>query len=371
MRCDYSLLPHLGIQSLVPYVPGKSTDELAEEQGLTDIIKLASNENPLGCSRLVTEALADLSTHQIATYTIPAHHPLRGKLAKKLGIDTDRLTLTNGSEALIPLLQICFALHSDKHILTPKCSFIAYSIQAKMLGIPVVSTPLLPNWQADIDAIISSCNEKTALIFIANPNNPTGALICQTEIQRLLQNIPISTILVLDEAYYEYVKEADKLDTTSLLKAHPNLVIMRTFSKAYGLAGLRLGYSIANVQISALLQRVLPPFPVGETALVAGNAALDDNEFIQQTIQNNDQGLAQIQQGLIDLGIDYLPAAGNFVTFDCKSDATPLYQRLLQQGVIVRPLHPYGMNNYLRVTIGTKEQNTRFLDNLKELHHEK
>lgn len=371
MPCDYSLLPHSGIQSLVPYVPGKSTDALAKEQGLTDIIKLASNENPLGCSQLVTKALAALSTHQIATYTIPAHHPLRSKLANKLAIDVEMLTLTSGSETLIPLLQICFALHSDKHVLIPNYSFIAYGIQAKMLGIPIISTPLLPNWQADIDAMIACCNEKTALIFLANPNNPTGALISQVEIKRLLQKIPASTILLLDEAYYEYVNEADKLDTLSLLKIYPNLVITRTFSKAYGLAGLRLGYGIASAQISALLQRILPPFPVSETAMVAGNAALDDNEFLQQTLQNNAQGLKQIQQGLDNLGIGYLPTAGNFITFDCKTDAAPLYQSLLQRGVIVRPLHPYGLNNYLRVTIGTERQNTRFLDNLKELHHEK
>ncbi len=371
MPCDYSLLPHSGIQSLVPYVPGKSTDELAGEQGLTDIIKLASNENPLGCSPLVTQALASLSSHQIATYTIPVHHPLRKKLADKLGIDVNMLTLTNGSEALIPLLQICFALHTEKHVVIPNYSFIAYGIQAKLLGIPVVSPPVLPNWQADVDAIIDCCNEKTAIIFLANPNNPTGALIGQAEIGRLLENIPASTILVLDEAYYEYVSEEDKLDTLSLLGKHPNLVITRTFSKVYGLAGLRLGYGIATPQISALLQRILPPFPVSETALVAGCAALDDHEFFKHTLQINAQGLKKVQQGLDDLGIDYLPAAGNFITFDCKTDAAPLYQQLLQRGVILRPLHPYGLNNYLRVTIGTDNQNSRFLDNLKELHHEK
>ena len=347
MQCDYSLLPHPGIQSLIPYIPGKSTDELAKELGLTNIIKLASNENPLGCSPLVTKALAALSTHQIATYAIPAHHPLRNKLAEKLAIDTNMLTLTNGSEALIPLLLICFALHSDKHVLIPDYSFIAYGIQAKALGIPVVSTRLLPNWQADIDAIITTCNEKTALIFLANPNNPTGALISEQNIQRLLQNIPTSTILVLDEAYYEYVNDKDKLHTLSLLRDYPNLVVTRTFSKAYGLAGLRLGYGIASAEISALLQRVLLPFAVSETALAAGYMALDDSAFFQKTIQNNLRGLAQVQQGLKELEIDYLPTSGNFITFDCKVDAAPLYQRLLKRGVILRPLHPYGMNNYL------------------------
>lgn len=371
MACDYALLPHPGIQSLIPYIPGKAVDELAREQGLTNIIKLASNENPLGCSTLVIQALKKLSPHQISHYRIPNHHPLREKLAEKLGIDREMLTLANGSEALFPLLQICFALHTGKHIIIPEYSFIAYSIHAKMLGIPVITTPALPNWQIDIDAIINACNEKTGLIFLANPNNPTGLLTNKHNIKRLLENIPHTTILVLDEAYYEYVNDADKMDTLALLKTHPNLVITRTFSKLYGLAGLRLGYGIANAEISGLLQRTIPPFAVSETALIAGYAALDDKLFIRDTLENNVQGLKQVQQGLSNLNISYLPTAGNFITFDCKTDATPLYQNLLKRGIILRPLHPYNMSNYLRVTIGTEKQNTRFLENLKELHHEK
>lgn len=371
MPCDYSRLPHPGIQSLIPYVPGKSIGELITEQGLTDIIKLASNENPFGCSKLVIQALGKITPQEISNYTIPIHHPLRKKLAKHLGIDVEMLTLTNGSEALIPLLQMCFALHSDKHILIPDYSFGAYGIHAKSLGIPVISTPVLADWQVDIDALIAACNEKTALIFLANPNNPTGILISAPEIKRLLKNIPPATILVLDEAYYEYVNDTDKLNTLSLLKDYLNLVVTRTFSKVYGLAGLRLGYGIASPQISALLQRILPPFAVSETALIAGCAALDDNEFMQATLQNNVRGLQQVQQGLSKLGLSYLPSACNFITFDCKKDAAPLYQNLLKRGIILRPLHPYAMNNYLRVTIGTEKQNTRFLDNLKEVLHEK
>lgn len=371
MACDYLLLPHPGVQSLIPYIPGKTMDELAKEQGLTNIIKLASNENPLGCSPLVIQALKKLSPHQISHYTIPNHHALREKLAQKLDIAREMLTLANGSEALFPLLQICFALHTGKHIIIPEYSFIAYSIHAKMLGIPVITTPTLPNWQIDIDAIIKACNEKTALIFLANPNNPTGLLTNKHNIKRLLENIPQTTILVLDEAYYEYVNDAEKMDTLALLKPHPNLVITRTFSKVYGLAGLRLGYGIANTEISSLLQRTIPPFAVSESALVAGCAALDDTLFIKNTLENNLQGLKQVQQSLSNLNINYLPTAGNFITFDCETDATPLYQNLLKRGIILRPLHPYNMGNYLRVTIGTEKQNTRFLEHLKELHHEK
>ena len=371
MPCDYSVFPHAGIQSLSPYIPGKSTDELAREQGLTDIIKLASNENPLGCSHLVTKALATLSPHQIATYAIPLQHPLRKKLATELCIDEDMLTLTSGSEAIIPLLQTCFALHNEKHILIPAYSFISYGLHAKTLGIPFISTPVLSNWQVDINALIAACNEKTALIFIANPNNPTGSMISQIEIERLLANIPTSTLLVLDEAYYEFVPDNHKVHTMSLLNKHDNLIITRTFSKAYGLAGLRLGYTICNSEVSRLIQRILPPFTVNEAALVAGSAALDDQAFLEKTIKNNEQGLKQIQQGLAELGINYLPTAANFITFDCKSDGSLLFQKLLQRGIILRPLHPYDMNNYLRVTVGTEKQNFRFIDNLKELQYEK
>ena len=365
MPCDYHLLPHAGIQSLKPYIPGKSAAELAEELGSTDIIKLASNENPLGCSPLVTKAMATLSCKQISTYTVAANHPLREKLAKKLGINSEMITFGNGSDVLIPLLQSCFALHCDKHILTHNYAFISYTIYADSLGIPIKITPLLTSWRVDIDAMIASCNEKTALIFMANPNNPTGLLSPQADIERLLDNIPATTILVLDEAYYEYVDDADKLKALSLLARYPNLVITRTFSKAYGLAGLRLGYAIASAYITALLHRVIPPFSVNEAALVAGHAALDDDEFIQRSIKSNKEGLKQLQKGLDQCEITYLPTAGNFITFDCKMDATPLYQDLLQHGIIVRPLQPYGLNNYLRVTIGTQQQNSRFLDALK------
>ena len=371
MPCDYHLLPHPGIQSLSPYIPGKSAEAVSKEQGITHVIKLASNENPLGCSSLVLDALATLTPKNLATYPISSNHPLHEKIAKKLRIDADMIVLGNGSDALFPLLQTVFALHCDKHMLTHDCAFIAYGIYAKTLGVPVVTTPLQTNWQVDIDSMITACTEKTALIFLASPNNPTGVLVKQSEIIRLLQNIPASTILVVDEAYYEFVNPADKLDTISLLTQYPNLVITRTFSKAYGLAGLRLGYAIASAHITALLQRVIPPFTVNQVALVAASAALEDDDFIQITVNNNAQGLKTMQQGLTQLNIDYLPTSGNFITFDCKTDTLPIYQKLQQHGIIVRPLHPYGLTDYLRVTIGTQQQNRRFLDQLKELHHEK
>ncbi len=362
MTFDFTKLSHAGIQSLAPYIPGKSIDEVAREQGLTDIIKLASNENPLGCSPHVLRALSELTSQQIALYPTSINHPLRKKLADKLSINSEMLTLSNGSDLLFCLLLTCFALHDNKHILTHDYAFISYSIQAKTLNIPVVSTPVHADWQVDIDAMIHACNEKTALIFLANPNNPTGVLIPATEIERLLENIPKNTLLVLDEAYHEYAESISKSNSLALLDKYPNLVITRTFSKAYALAGLRLGYAISHPQITSLLYRLQLPFAVNQAAMVAASAALDDHAFLEKSLDITARGLRQMEQGLATLKISSLPTAANFLMIDCKMDSEQLYQRLQQHGIIVRPLHPYGLNNYLRVTIGTEQQNNKFLE---------
>ena len=367
MHCDYEQLPHKGIRSLKPYIPGKSADELASERGLTDILKLASNENPLGCSPLALKALSTLSAKTIATYPMSLHHPLRQKLASLLNVETPMITIGNGTDAIFCLLLTCFALHTDKHILTHDYAFSSYGIQAKTLGIPVVSTGVKRNWEIDIDAMIAAVTPQTALIFIANPNNPTGLLVKQADIKRLLQSIPSSTILVLDEAYYEYVDEADKAYGLELLKSYPNLVITRTFSKAYGLAGLRIGYAIAHPAITSLLYRIQLPFVVNIAAMTAAFAALDDLGFLEQSTHMTKLGLKQLQEGLTALNINYLPSAGNFITFDCNIDSMPIYEGLQEYGIIVRPLHPYGLNQFLRVTVGTKEQNIRFLDKIRHL----
>ena len=364
MALDPFRLPHPGIQSLAPYVPGKSAEDLAKEQGLTDIIKLASNENPLGCSKQAQKALAMLNGHLIATYPTYTHHPIYEKIARKVALSADNITLGNGSDSLFALFMMCFALHCDKHILTHEYAFISYGIQAKAMGIPVVTTPLQADWQVDIDAMLRACNDKTAIIFLPNPNNPTGLLIKSEQVLHLLKNIPETTILVFDEAYHEYVDVKQRLPSHELLQKYPNLIITRTFSKAYGLAGLRLGYALANAPMTSLLHRVQPPFTINQAALAAAFAALDDEAFIDQSIRTNQKGLVQIQTGLTQLQRTYLPTAGNFITFDCNQETGPVYQALLKKGIIVRPLHPYGLKNYLRVTIGTKEQNSRFLEAL-------
>lgn len=369
MPCDFYELPHPGIKSLQPYAPGRSREEVAKEYGLSDIVKLSSNENPLGCSPKVSEALANLPVQKISSYPIAARHAVRSKIAKKLSIDDDMITMCNGSDGMIPILLNCFALHCNKSMLTHDYAFISYSLYAQMLGIPVSTIPLLPDWRVDIKATIADCHEKTALIFLASPNNPTGIMVSQSEIEQLLQNIPSSTLLVIDEAYYEYVNAKDRLDTISLLSKYPNLIILRTFSKAYGLAGLRLGYCIANVDITTILRRVSPPFCVNQAGLAAAIAAMDDEAFLAESVKNNELGMAQLTEGLTKLNLTWLPSSGNFIMFDCKSDAHQIFQHLLQRGVIVRPLTGYYLETYIRVTIGTPEQNERFLKYLEEVHH--
>lgn len=364
MAYDYQMLPHSGIRTLQPYVPGKPIDELQQELGITDVIKLASNENPFGCSPMVLNALSRMSGLKIASYPAPSIHPINRKLSQKLGINEDQLTLGNGSDAIFTLLMMTFGLHGNKHILTHDKAFISYNIQAQTLGIPLISTPLAANWEVDISAISKVCNKDTALIFLANPNNPTGLLIPHERIRQLLEAIPGSCIVVLDEAYYEFVYPAENIPTLTLLSKFPNLVITRTFSKAYGLAGLRLGYAISSSEISELLKRVQLPFSVNQAAMEAAYVALDDEKFLANTLEMNSIGLQQMRTGLEALNLFALPSFCNFITFDCGMNSVPVYQELLTHGIIARPLTPYGLANFLRVSIGQPDHNSRFLEKL-------
>ncbi|KTD06410.1 histidinol-phosphate aminotransferase [Legionella gratiana] len=368
MAVNFQQLPHPGIRALVPYRPGKSIEELAREKGINDIIKLASNENPLGCSPLALAALQEMSTHVLATYPSPINHPLMIKLAKKLKINPDQIFLSNGSDYIFNMLLTCFGLHNEKHILTHDFAFSTYAIQAHSLNIPVRSAAIHPNWQVNVDNLIHACTPKTSIIFLANPNNPTGVLIDQKEIKRLLDHIPESTLLVLDEAYFEFAESQLRYNSIEWIAQYPNLIVTRTFSKIYGLAGVRLGYAIAHPSIIEILLRVQLPFTVNQVALTTAYAALDDEDFLRLSLQTNADGMKQIRQGLDQFDIDYLPSACNFLTFNCKEDGMALYNYLLDKGIIVRPLHPYKMNSYIRVTIGTQEQNSRFLEALNNYY---
>lgn len=368
MPIDLQQLAHAGIRSLIPYKPGKAIEEVQREKGLSDIIKMASNENPLGCSPLALKALREMSPHLVALYPSPVNHPLMLKLALKLGVHPEQLFLSNGSDYIYNLLLNCYVLHSDKHIVTHEYAFSTYAIQAHSLQIPVRTVPVNADWQVNIQHLLQTCTEKTGIIFLANPNNPTGSLVSQEQIKYLLEHMPQSTLLVLDEAYYEFAASRQSCNSQDWLQEHPNLVITRTFSKIYGMAGLRLGYMMAHPDLVSVLQRLQLPFTVNQAALSAGYAALDDEAFIQLSLKLNQEGMEQLRASFNERRIDYLPSACNFLTFDCKEDALALYNHLLDNGIIVRPLHAYKMNHYIRVTSGTKEHNTRFLNALTDYY---
>lgn len=365
MSVDFYSLPHQGVQQLKPYKPGKSKAELAKEQGLSQIIKLASNENPLGCSAHVLKTIAAQSAETIAGYPSPYLHPIMAALARHLGVEENQLIISNGSDYIFGLLLIAFALHRGKHLLTHDYAFSTYQIQAHTLGIPVRSVPVGHDWQVCIDSLIQASSEDTALICLANPNNPTGLMIATEDLKKLLDQVPATTLVVIDEAYYEFLNQEQPYDSIPWLAHYPNLVLTRTFSKIYGLAGLRLGYAMANPAIIDILKRIQLPFTINQLAMAAGRAALEDQDFVEQTLAVTRAGKAQLAQGLNELGLSFLPSMGNFFTFDCGRDSTPIFEYLLSKGVIVRPLHPYQMPNHLRVSVGTKCQNELFLTALQ------
>lgn len=365
MPTNFQNMPHPGIRSLIPYKPGKSIEEVQKEKGLKDIIKIASNENPLGCSPLALKALHNINSSTIATYPSPINHPLMLKLAHKMQISKEQLFLSNGSDYIFGLLIQCFALHQDKHILTHDYAFSTYAIQAQALKVPALSVAINDDWHVNVEKIIEACTQQTALIFIANPNNPTGSLLSLQKIKYLLERIPQQVLLVLDEAYYEYAAHRLEQNSIDWLDDHPNLVITRTFSKIYGMAGMRLGYAMAHPDVINIMQRVQLPFAVNQVALNSAYAALDDDEFIQRSLNLNEIGMQQLIEGFERLNIKYLPSAGNFLTFDCQEDGIALYSYLLDRGIIIRPLHPYNMPHFLRVTVGRSQQNNRFLHELE------
>jgi histidinol-phosphate aminotransferase len=309
-----------------------------------------------------------ISSQTIATYPSPINHPLMEKLAAKLNIQTDQLFLSNGSDYLFNVVLNCFALHRNKNIVTHDYAFSTYEIQANSLQIPVIHVPIETNWTVNTRKIAQACTEDTAIVCLANPNNPTGLPIHEKNIKYLLENIPESTLLVLDEAYYEFAADTLNYNSVNWLQKHPNLIITRTFSKIYGMAGLRLGYGIAHPSVISILRRFQLPFIVNQLAMAAALAAVDDEQFIQASLECNAKGMLQMKEGFQKLNIDYIPSACNFLTFDCKEDSNDLYQFLLNNGIIVRPLHAYKMKNHIRVTIGTAEQNSLFLSALNDYY---
>jgi histidinol-phosphate aminotransferase len=353
-----------GVRSLSPYLPGKPTATLERELGIKGSIKLASNENPLGPGPRARAALG-AAIHNVGHYPDGSGHGLRSRLAHRLGVDIDQVTLGNGSNDVLVLLAEAFLVPGVEAVYS-QFAFAVYPSAVQASG---AAARVAPAWPAghvqplghDPAALAAAVGPQTRMMFVANPNNPTGTWLDEGQLDALLRAVPPEVIVVLDEAYHEYSAALGVPDGTRWLQRHPNLVVTRTFSKAYGLAGLRVGYAISHPDLADILNRVRQPFNVSVPALAAAAAALDDHEHLEATIALNRAGIERLREGLARLGIGAPPSAGNFVLADLHRAAGPVDHALLREGVIVRPLANYDLPNHLRISTGTEEQNERLL----------
>src|SRR5690554_4501750 len=363
MSCDFLGLALPGVQELSPYVPGKPVEELAREFGLdpAEIIKLASNENPLGPAPMALKAI-QAALPELTRYPDGNGFALKQALSRHFGFDQSMITLGNGSNDILELLTRAFVL-PEHEVVFSQHAFAVYPIVTQAVGATAVEVPAR-EWGHDLEAMAAAITPATRLLFIANPNNPTGTWIERAEFEAFMERVPEQVLVVLDEAYTEYVDVKDALNGFDFVARYPNLIVSRTFSKAYGLAALRVGYCISHPQVADVLNRVRQPFNVNSLALAAAVAALADESYLAESRQLNRDGMRQLEQGLNELGLQWIPSRGNFIAVDLGRDAGPVYQGLLRAGVIVRPVAGYEMPNHLRVSIGLREENQRFLEAL-------
>lgn len=359
--CDFIQLATTSVQGLTPYVPGKPVEELERELGIRNIVKLASNENPLGPSEAVLNALDNVKP-ELTRYPDGNGFHLKVALASHLLVSSHQITLGNGSNDVLDLIARAYLAPGNEAIFS-QYAFAVYPISTQAVGAKAVVTPA-KDYGHDLDAMANAVTDKTKVIFIANPNNPTGTSFGKEQWQAFIAKIPQQVIVVLDEAYIEYVEGDGGLNGLDYLNQYPNLIVTRTFSKAYGLAAMRVGYSISHPDVANVLNRVRQPFNVNSFALAGAVAALNDADYLQRSREINQQGMNQLVNGFKALGLDYIPSAGNFITVHFDQSGSELFEKLLQQGVIVRPVGNYGLPNSLRVSIGLEAENQRFLDAL-------
>lgn len=363
MKFDIRSLAVPGVQTIQPYQPGKPLSELEREYGITDAIKLASNENPLGPSpRALNAAQAALA--DMVRYPDGGGFGLKAVLSAKLGVNAEQITLGNGSNDVLEFVARAFATTGDE-VVYSEHAFAVYELVTRAVGATAVVVPAR-EWGHDLAAMQRAITPRTRLIFIANPNNPTGTWLRKQDLEAFVREVPGHALVVVDEAYFEYVEEPDYPNTVEWVDRYPNLVVARTFSKAYGLAGLRVGYGISSPAVADYLNRVRQPFNVNSVALAAAEAALADDEHLSRSIATNREGMRQLVDGLRQLKLAFIPSVGNFISVDVGQPAKPIYEALLRRGVIVRPVASYGMPDHLRVTIGLPRENERFLAALEK-----
>lgn len=364
MTALFDLAPDY-IRAIAPYQPGKPIADLAREMGLdaAQIVKLASNENPLGTSPKAYMAMQD-ALEDIARYPDGNSFSLRDAVCSKFGLKPEQLIFGNGSNDILELAARAFLMPGAEAIYSQH-AFAVYSLATQAVGAKGISVPAV-DYGHDLSAMLSAITPKTRMMFIANPNNPTGTMLEKSNLLAFLHEVPQQVLVVLDEAYDEYMPPESKSQSFDWLNEFPNLIVSRTFSKAYGLAGLRIGYGAASADVADMMNRVRQPFNVNSVAQAAAVASLADDDFVARSYALNRAGMLQLTQGFNKLGLSYIPSFGNFVSvrIDNAADA---YRRLLEQGVIVRPIANYQMPDYLRVSVGLFSENARFLEVLENI----
>ena len=356
------LKPKPSIDTIQPYQGGKPIEEVQRELGITDIIKLASNENPLGPSPLAVQAIAESAT-QVHLYPDGNAYYLKRDLAQHLGISPESLILGNGSNDVLQLVAEAY-LAPDDEVIYAAGAFVVYSLVTKLCSATAVVVPMV-NDTHDLSAMAAAITDKTKVIFIANPNNPTGTMVTAEETAAFMEQVPGDVLVVFDEAYYEYVARSDYPQTLPYVLAGRNFIITRTFSKIYGLAGLRIGYGIAPPRLVETLNRVRQPFNCSLVGQAAARAALKDTDHVTKSQRSNTAGKAFLYKAFDDMGLRYIKTEGNFIMLHVPQSGADIADALLKQGVIVRPMVGYGYPNSVRVTIGTQQENERLIKALK------
>lgn len=353
-----------GVSQLQPYQAGKPIEELERELGIKNIVKLASNENPLGVSPAV-QAVLTATVAGLARYPDANGFYLKDALATKFSVDADQITLGNGSNDVLELLARTF-VQPHHEVIFSQHAFVVYPLVTKSIGATPIQVPA-KDYGHDLDAMAAAITDNTRMVFIANPNNPTGTFLTTQAIEAFLQKVPQHVLVVLDEAYYEYVPKHERSPSMQWIERYPNLVVSRTFSKAYGLAGLRAGFAVSHPSVADLMNRIRQPFNMNHLALSAALAALLDEKFLTDSIAINRKGMRQLVDFCDRQGLNYIPSHGNFLTIEVGPKAAEYYQALLQEGVIVRPVGGYELPNHLRVSIGLADENATFCQALERI----
>jgi len=366
MKREEKYLARKGILDIKPYIPGKPIQEAKRELGLHDVTKLASNENPLGPSPLAVKAIKE-AVDQIHLYPDGESYDLRNAISELLGVRPDHLIFGNGGEEIITLIGKAFINEGDRCIM-PHPVFDAYETVVRIMG-GIVCFSDLTKYRINLDDMFKKIDGKTKLVFICNPMNPTGTIVTRDELDAFLQRVPSGTVVVLDEAYCHFVSDAGYPDGVGYVKQKRNVIVLRTFSKVYGLGGIRIGYGVGRPDLIRFIRQVKEPFNVNVLAQIGALAALQDHEHLERTIGLIHREKAFLYGELSDMDLKYIPTEANFIFIDVGVDSTILFQKMLERGIIIRPGDIWGLPHFIRLTIGTREQNERFIGTLRDILH--